>query len=328
LTRLLELRAVRFFPVLVVTLLVGCADRTAERDTAPRTTGVSGTSLVVLGTLQDGGSPHAGCAGECCRALFERPDPTRRVVALGLIDPANRKTYLIEATPDLPVQMKMLKHLSGFQPHEVPDGIFVTHAHIGHYSGLMFLGREAMNADAVPVFVMPRMKTFLENNGPWSQLVSLQNITLQPLHADSAVRLTSQLSMTPILVPHRDEFSETVGFVIEGQRKKVLFIPDIDKWGKWDRRIVDEIAQVDYALIDATFYDGAELGNRDMSEIPHPFVVESMELLRDLPASEKGKVHFIHLNHTNPLLIETSTPAKEVRKAGFRIARFGQVLPI
>eukprot|EP00957_Ditylum_brightwellii_P156501 11911053-Ditylum_brightwellii.AAC.1 len=69
---------------------------------------------------------------------------------------------------------------------KTPDGIFLTHAHIGHYTGLMYLGREALGAVDVPVYAMPRMRSFLKNNGPWSQLVSLGNINIQNLEEKSA----------------------------------------------------------------------------------------------------------------------------------------------
>ena len=118
-------------------------------------------AIIVLGTIQDAGSPHAGCTKDCCKNLFSKPDPTRMVVSLGLIDPANKLNFLFEATPDLPRQMKLLKAYSPFRQEETPNGIFLTHAHIGHYSGLMYLGRESMNAKSTPVYAMPKMQEFL-----------------------------------------------------------------------------------------------------------------------------------------------------------------------
>ena len=138
-------------------------------------------TLVILGTAQDGGAPHIGCKKQCCAALFDHPERRHHVVSLGIIDPQNRKKYIFECTPDFPVQAKMLHRLAPFENPEMPDGIFLTHAHIGHYAGLMYLGKEATNADTVPVNAMPRMKTFLENNGPWSQLVNYKNIKIKHL---------------------------------------------------------------------------------------------------------------------------------------------------
>ncbi|MGQ0828367.1 MAG: MBL fold metallo-hydrolase [Bacteroidota bacterium] len=285
-------------------------------------------SLMVLGTVQDAGSPHIGCTKECCKNLFKNPDKNRKVVSLGVIDPINKLNWMFEATPDLPSQMKLLKEHSGFSTKEAPDGIFLTHAHIGHYAGLMFLGREAMGSKNIPVYAMPRMQNYLETNGPWSQLVKLNNIQIHPLQANEEIILSSNIKVKALLVPHRDEYSETVGYIISGPNKKVLFIPDIDKWNKWEKSIIEEIKKVDYAFIDATFYDGAEINNRDISEIPHPFVIESMEAFKELSIAEKDKIYFIHFNHTNPLLMIESEQAKTVLKNGFHIAQFEQIISL
>ncbi len=284
---------------------------------------VSEVNLVVLGTVQDAGSPHIACTKECCATLFENPEVDRKVVSLGLVDSENQRTFLFEATPDMTEQLKLLNKIAKWEVPEMPNGIFLTHAHIGHYTGLMYLGKEATNAREVPVYSMPKMKNFLENNGPWSQLVSDKNIAIKSLEDEQEINLTPQIKVIPFTVPHRDEYSETVGYKIIGPNKSALFIPDIDKWEKWDKKIVSEIEKVDYAFLDATFYDAEEINNRDISEIPHPFVIESMALFENLTASEKKKIHFIHFNHTNPLLNPESVQSKMVVENGFNIARSG-----
>lgn len=283
---------------------------------------VDSISLVVLGNVQDGGSPQAGCTKACCKDLWKNPDHTRKVVSLGIIDYTNQKTYILDATPDFASQLKTLNDFSGFPKKYGPDGVFLTHAHIGHYTGLMQLGREVMGTSNVPVYAMPRMLSFIEKNGPWSQLVTLKNIELKPMVNEQSVVLSNSLSVTPVLVPHRDEYSETVGFIVRGKKKSALFIPDIDKWSKWNKNIVEEISKVDYAFLDATFFDAAEVNFRDISTIPHPFVTETMDLCKNLPASEKSKLHFIHFNHSNAVLNPSSVQSKTVLQNGFNIARF------
>lgn len=281
--------------------------------------------LVVLGTVQDAGAPQIACLKHCCSNLQNNPDSTLKVVSLGVIDRLNRKSYLFEATPDFSAQIFLLNRISHFgNTVFLPDGIFLTHAHIGHYTGLMFLGKEALNASKTPVFAMPNMARFLTQNGPWSQLISNENILLKSLENNQQQRLTSHLVVLPIVVPHRDEFSETVGYKIIGPNKKVLFIPDIDKWAKWDLSIIELIKEVDYAFLDATFYDTAEINNRDIAEIPHPFIIESMALFKNLTASDKAKVFFIHMNHTNPALQPSSSASLEIKQQGFNVARFMQ----
>ncbi len=280
--------------------------------------------LVVLGIAQDGGYPHADCRQKCCRLVVNGYQPARSPVCLGLVDERAGKVFLFEATPAFANQWWLLQDLTNNRDKRTPDGIFLTHAHIGHYTGLMQLGREVMGTKNAPVWAMPRMEKFLRENGPWSQLVSLQNIDLQALRADSTIQLTADLRVTPFLVPHRDEFSETVGFRIESRNKKVLFIPDIDKWEKWSRNIVQEVRAVDYALLDATFYKDGELVGRTMQEVPHPFAVETMQRFAPEPGTEKKKVTFLHFNHTNPMIWEYKA-RNEVLSAGFSIAEEGMV---
>lgn len=285
--------------------------------------------VMVLGTIQDGGSPQAGCAKVCCAKLFQTANPTRKVVSLALIDPANGRRYLFEAGPDFKTQLHELDHKTGWKNKTPwPNGIFITHAHIGHYTGLLHLGKEAMDAKGCAVYVLPRMKTFLETNGPWLQLYNMGNIILNTLKPDSAQTLSNELSVIALQVPHRDEFSETAGFLIQGPNKSLLFIPDIDKWEKWEIDIIDLIKKVDYALIDGTFYSADEIKNRKISEIPHPLVTESMLLFYSLNASDKNKIHFIHFNHTNPLLDTTSAEYKHVQKKGFQVAKYKQVFAL
>ena len=307
----------RIFLIILVFSILQVQARILPIDSIP-----GGVHLIVLGNVQDAGSPQLLCQKNCCKSLFLHPDSMRKVVSLGVVDFNQKKQYLFDATPDLVSQLNRLNRFAGAV--KVPDAGFLTHAHIGHYPGLMYFGKEALNAKEVPVYVMPRMKSFLENNGPWSQLVAIRNILLKDLNQDVAVRFSENLTVTPVLVPHRDEYSETVGFIISGPHKKALFIPDIDKWEKWNMDIISEIAKVDYAFLDATFFDSNEVNNRDISQIPHPFVIESIKRFERLPQEERGKIYFIHLNHTNPLLNVNSEQTKKILQLGFHIARTGQ----
>ncbi|PIB39376.1 MBL fold metallo-hydrolase [Maribacter sp. 4G9] len=287
-----------------------------------------GVKVFVLGTVQDGGSPHIGCEKECCAQLFEKGDLSRKIVSLGVVDFKNNKTFLLEATPDIPKQLRGLRLNAPFKENDYPDGIFLTHAHIGHYSGLMYLGKEAANTKNISVYTMPKMHRFLSENGPWGQLVANNNIRLVQAENEKAIPISDQLTVIPFTVPHRDEYSETVGYKIIGPNKTLLFIPDIDKWEKWDKDIREEIKSVDYAFIDATFFDAEEIDYRDISEIPHPFVIESMQLFQGLSISEKNKIHFIHFNHTNPLLNRDSQQTQKVLEEGFQIARKDMVFKL
>ena len=277
--------------------------------------------IYILGVAQDAGFPQAGCYKPHCMKGWKDVNLRRGATSIGLIDPEANKKYMFEATPHFTSQLYELEVEAPSDQFEFA-GVFLTHAHIGHYTGLMFLGHEVMGTVKTPVYAMPRMTKFLQENGPWSQLVEYENITLKSLK-DQQVETLGGIKVTPFLVPHRDEYSETVGYRIDGPNKSAIFIPDIDKWQAWSTDIAALVKTVDYALVDATFFADGELPGRDMSKIKHPFVSESIDVLKELPHEQRNKVWFIHMNHTNPLLNLESQESRLVISEGFNIATEG-----
>ena len=266
-----------------------------------------------------------------------RSDPsTRRLAASVLLtDPRSGSRWLFDATPDLREQVELAEgHPSTRVPPEgggrppLFDGVFLTHAHMGHYTGLMFFGRESYGAKGLPVYATERMGAFLRGNGPWSQLVDVGNIELRPLSPDARVALTTDIYVTPVVVPHRDEFSDTVAFIVRGPSRSLLYLPDIDKWDRWERPIEDVLATVDVALIDGTFFADGEIPGRSMKDIPHPFIAETLDRLSKFPAPVRAKVVFTHLNHTNPAADPDSAAAQRIRAAGMSVATERQVFEL
>jgi pyrroloquinoline quinone biosynthesis protein B len=302
-----------------------CLSATAAVSLAlgPAPPDATGVRAVVLGIAQDGGVPHIGCRQDLCVAARRDPARRQRVASVGLVDGDAR--FLIDATPDLPSQIDAL--WGGEAP---PDrrrplaGILLTHAHVGHYAGLIHLGREALGADHLPVYATPRMARFLRENAPWSELVARGHVELRELAPGRELALSPRLHVTPVLVPHRDELSDTVGFVVRGPERRLLYVPDIDKWARWDRRLADEVRAVDEALLDGTFTDASEIPGRSQADIPHPLAGETAALL---PADLRARVRLIHLNHTNRLLWAPEALAEPALR-GLAVARDGEELPL
>ncbi|MFG0274544.1 MAG: MBL fold metallo-hydrolase [Phycisphaerales bacterium] len=305
--------------VLAVLTASGCASPASGPPADP--------FVIVLGVAQDGGVPQLGSTDH---AGWTDARARRLVASLGLADPRTGERWVFDATPDFPEQVRALgREMRRAQP--LLSGVFLTHAHIGHYTGLMYLGHESLGAREMPVYTMPRMRAFLESNGPWDQLVRYGNIDLRPLAAGEAVMLAEDLRVTPLLVPHRQEYSEVVAYRIEGPGRAALYLPDIDSWREWDDmgvRLEDVLATVDIAFLDATFFADGEIPGRDMSGFPHPFVRTTIDRLAPLPASERAKVVFIHLNHTNPALRPDSDAHDQVRRAGHAVAERGMVFSL
>jgi pyrroloquinoline quinone biosynthesis protein B len=280
----------------------------------------------VIGTAQDGGIPHMGCFCPHCRRAWEESRYRRLISSLALIDLIENKAFIVDATPDIRAQTKMIRDRisSGNKNRKfLPDGILLTHAHIGHYTGLIFYGYEAQSAHRLPVYCSERMEIFLAQNGPWNQLVEQENIVTGIIKLDAPLPLTSRLSVSAFQVPHREEYTDTLGFKIMGPRKSLLYIPDIQNWKAWDRSITEEVQTVDIALLDGTFYSPEELPSRDLSAIGHPFITDSMELLRKFGQSSKSQIYFTHLNHSNLALDPEGTARKSIEGKGFHLAEEG-----
>jgi pyrroloquinoline quinone biosynthesis protein B len=300
---------------------------------APRPDTPAEPYVLVLGTAQDGGLPQLGCREPRCAAA--RADPSRRrlVTSLLLADPRSGSRWLFDASPDIREELELarphpptrVEH--GARPPLV-DGVFLTHAHIGHYLGLAELGREVYGARDVPVWASPRMRDFLAHNGPWSLLVETHAIELRDMPLAGEVELAPGIHVSALVVPHRDEFSDTLAFVIRGPHRSLLYLPDIDKWERWDLRLEDVLERVDVALVDGTFFADGELPGRSMAEVPHPFVVETLERLSDAPAALRCKVVFTHLNHTNPACDAGSSAQARIESAGMRVAREGEIVEL
>ena len=319
--------------LLVTTAGAAIADdpsSSSSADAAPDPT--PGFEVIVLGRAQDGGLPHLGCERGCC-VEARRSGRVETPACLGIRDLATGKLLLVEATPAIERQVGLLHELTGTtdRGRSPVDGILLTHAHIGHYAGLIQLGREVASTPSTPVWTTPRLAEFLRTNGPWSQLVALDQIDVHEITAGTTDGKTEAIAFEPLpgltveafRVPHRDEFSDTVAYKFRGPERTVLFCPDVDRWDAHDGLLEALLDGVDVAYVDATFYDGRELPGRNILEIPHPPMVRTMELLEEVGRDAPGRVRFIHLNHTNPALNRADIQ-ETVREKGFPVAEVGE----
>ncbi len=318
-------RLVRLLPLI---LLVGLFSGSAS-PSAP-----GGPRIVVLGTAQDGGLPQIGCDCAHCAAARKNPALARHVASLAIHSPATGHVYLVDATPDLPAQIETIhtfrRHPEGKTDRAPVDGVLLTHAHIGHYLGLAHFGFESLSTKGIPVWASPRMAEYLRTNGPWSQLVRLDNITLREFQPGAPFTLEEGVSVKPIQVPHRDEYSDTMAFVIRGPHDNVLYVPDTDSWRAWPKPVLQVLAdeKITVALVDATFYSPDELPDRDVSKIKHPLVTDSMDLFGPLVKAGKLRVVFTHLNHTNPALDKDGPARRAIEARGFRVAEEGEEISL
>jgi pyrroloquinoline quinone biosynthesis protein B len=267
--------------------------------------------IVLLGVAQDAGVPQAGCTCENCVAAHHNPALRQYAVAVGMIDHTTHQQWLIDATPDIRFQL---------HPLGSPiSGIFLSHAHLGHYTGLLHLGYEAWHSRDIPVYASSQMATFLRNNATFSALLTRRNIELFPFRDSETLTLSPSLSITPIAVPHRAEYTDTYAFMIRGPNRTLFYCSDIDYLVSDTFDIRPYIAQADIVLLDATFYSPADLPGRNLSEIPHAYVVDTIKMITPPPP----EAILIHLNHSNPLWRQGSERLR-VEQSSWQIGTFGQ----
>tara|TARA_Y100000590_G_scaffold469861_1_gene660214 strand:+ start:2116 stop:2982 length:867 start_codon:yes stop_codon:yes gene_type:complete len=277
--------------------------------------------ILTLGTIQDGGYPHAGCNKECCMDAWHNPGMTKYVASIGIIDHINNKYWIIDITPDFKKQYQMINTYLN-RSYEF-SGIFITHAHTGHYTGLFELGLEVLNTHDIPLYVMPGLLNFFKKNISIDFLFKSNNVRPVKIEENENIILSNDVSINAFLVPHRNEMSETVGFKIKSNLKSVIYIPDIDAWEDWDVNIIDIIKTNNLVLIDGTFYNKDELQERNMLDVPHPLVLDSLDLFENLDMEDKNKIYFTHLNHTNSLVKQNSNEYKTLCDKGYHVLQDG-----
>jgi pyrroloquinoline quinone biosynthesis protein B len=274
--------------------------------------------------MQDAGLPHVGCRCPRCVVAYRDPRRTEYAVALALVDNGRRPAgvWLVDATPDIRHQLNLLARWLGpdLEPGKrlrQPDGVLLTHAHMGHTAGLAQLGPEGMNVHDLPVYGPAGVLDVLQETRLWQPLRA--GLSLVPLPPGRPYGLSDHLSVTPLAVPHRDELGAgTFAYHVQGPARSLLYVPDVDGWEQWPGARA-ALAAVDVALLDATFYSRDELGGR--APVAHPLVPETMSLA-ELP----GRLVLTHLNHTNPLLDEHGEARRMVAAAGVDVARTGEVI--
>ncbi len=284
-----------------------------------------GVAVTILGTAQDGGVPQPGCMLPCCRTENGEARRVRHPVALGLTD-ATGTRHLFEASRALAGQDELWGKADGRDLTSLRS-LWLTHGHLGHIDGLGLFGCEAMAMKDIELFCSQSMLELLKNSPTLNRLLTDNNLIPTTFDSGETIQ-TIGFSVETLLVPHRDDHTDTHAFIIGGDDSSLLFLPDHDSWGEtlqlhscdnprqWFSRL-----GVDVVLIDGTFWSEQEVGGRAAS-IGHPPVSQTIELLGERREGDP-RVIFIHLNHSNPLHDKNSEEYAALVKLGWEIAEQG-----
>ncbi|UJR15133.1 hypothetical protein I4U23_002098 [Adineta vaga] len=287
------------------------------------------TEILLLGIAQDGGMPQIRCQCKNCSSVHQGILPQQYTVSLAIINQTTNQVWLIDCSPDFRNQYTMLQKHFGLDKSFTLEGIFLTHLHMGHYTGLFQFGRETMDWKGLKIYGTESVCQFFQTNQPWSTYIQIGNFVLNPLVPQTEIQLSSDLFLKSQLIPHRAEFSDAVGYFIRGSLRTFFFCPDVDSWDRgWLNENgllpLDIVQSVDQAFLDATFFSADELPNRKIDEIPHPTVMQTLEKFRGF----EHKITLIHLNHSNPLYDLQSKQREHCQQAGINIGIQGTVYKI
>lgn len=283
--------------------------------------------LVILGTSQDGGVPQAGCGCSNCSMAIEDPSLRLHPVSCA-IRGSDGSIHIIEATRSLAEQLSIAASVLGEGRTVLPETVCLTHSHLGHIDGLGQFGNEAMGLENVPLFASESVQSSLRDRYVLSPFRAIGFTPGHPFYPSEGCGFT----YTMVPVPHRDEVSDTHAVLIRGPMSSLLFLPDHDGWsGTLDSAGAPDLRNwlgslgVEFALLDGTFWDSKELPGRDMSQIPHPPIEETLERLGDRVDGDP-EIMFFHLNHTNPVLGRGSVEREKVISMGWSIAEQGSLI--
>ena len=279
--------------------------------------------VTLLGIAQDGGRPQAGCNKSCCVSI--QRDHWSYPVSLGIVGD-DGKGHLIEASRHLTDQLQIWGH------NEISD-VWLTHAHLGHVDGLGLFGKETMGKIGLNLHLSASMLNLVHNNPFWKSLLDQKVFKPNQFSNGEIIDTESRFAIQAIQVPHRDELSDMHAFLVKGEKKNLLFLPDHDTWEETLKfHEVDTIRaflakySVDIALIDGTFWSSNELSGRFQHEVPHPPVSLTVEMLGER-REDDPEILFIHLNHTNPLYLD-GEERKFVIDLGWQIGEQGMIFDI
>ncbi|MCJ7479159.1 MAG: MBL fold metallo-hydrolase [Candidatus Nanohaloarchaeota archaeon QJJ-7] len=262
----------------------------------------------ILGSAQDGGVPHLRCSCDACQAAREDPNKQRYATALKVYDEEKGVNYLFDASPDIRFQLG----------DEFMDGIFISHGHLGHVTGLLYLGKESINSNMTDVYCSESAADFLKENYPYRLLVDRNNIVLNTFEENGHENLMGmKVDFVPVI--HRYVPTDMHAFRIKTDDTNLFYMTDIDHWTD---DAIKEVESADVAIIDGCFWSQEEIDRYE--RVPHPPIKESLEIFEDTDTD----IIFTHINHTNPVLDPESEERKKVEEAGFRIAEEGMEIEL
>jgi pyrroloquinoline quinone biosynthesis protein B len=286
----------------------------------------------VLGSAAGGGYPQWNCHCEACDAARAGGRAQPRTQSSLAIRGGQGPWFLVNASPDLRQQLETLdqRSVDGVRAQPIA-GVLLTDAEIDHTAGLLLLresvtplrvfgdaGVERALRDGYPV--LPILERYC--GAEWQ---TLEPGRTQPL--DGSSLQVESFAAGGDAPRYLDGELEASGFVFrDGATGGVVtYVPGL---ARVDDDVVGRFAASDLVLVDGTFWREDELARlgisdrsaRDMGHVPLSGPGGTLELLAGL---ERPRTVLVHINNTNPILLEDSPEREEVVRAGIEVAYDG-----
>ena len=297
----------------------------------------------VLGSAAGGGFPQWNCSCPSCRAVRDGSRPARpRTQSSIAVSPDYRRWFLLNASPDIHAQIESFPAL---HPSGGPGGgrmsplrtVLVTDAELDHTLGLLLLreggGLELHATEAVH-------DTLCDGTALLRTLEAYCPVTWRPVVPDADVPLGDGLSYRAFDVPvtKRARFGSgagkgsVVGYRLTDERggRALVYLPAVQELTAALRAQLDGCACL---LVDGTCWQDDELIRlglagktaREMGHLPIDGSDGSLAQLSPLPI---GRKIYIHINNTNPILLDDAPQRRVVEQRGMEVATDGLELQI
>jgi len=293
----------------------------------------------VLGAAAGGGFPQWNCGCPQCRAVRDGSRPCRaRTQSSVAVSADYRRWILLNASPDIRAQIESFPALHPRGIRDSPlQAVLLTDAELDHTLGLLLL-REA---DDIEIHATAAVhETLLEGTSLLQTLGAYTNVEWRPVSTGTEVSLADGLSYQAFDVPtnKRARFGtgygeeSVVGYRItdESTGRTLVYLPGAQEL---TASVLARLEGCTGLLFDGTCWQDDELiqlgiagkTSREMGHLPISGADGSLEQLAPLPIERKI---YIHINNTNPILLEDAPERRIVEEYGFEVAADGLELEI
>jgi len=294
----------------------------------------------VLGSAAGGGFPQWNCACPSCRAVRDGSRPARpRTQSSVAVSPDRWRWFLLDASPDVHAQLATLpaQHPAGESRATPVEAVLLTDAELDHTLGLLLL-REARG---LVVHATEATRDVLyEGTGLLRTLEAYCPVTWRPVVPGVDVPLAAGLSYRAFDVPTTkrarfgtgEEKGRVVGYRLTDERsgRALVWLPVVQELTAGVREELDGCACL---LVDGTCWSDDELirlgvGTRTAREMGHLPIGGTGGSLTQLASSAVGRTVYVHLNNTNPVLLEDAPERRQVEQHGAEVAVDGLELEL